>query len=374
MKFIEFYTLFRNIKFEIIKEIQMGSSEFAKNMTKISAAFFAVLLLFYFSYIFFDIIFMLAVSLLIAMIFDPVVKFLEGRNITRLTSVLIVFGVIGIFIFFALSILIPKIVSQMNTLSEALSKENVNRFIYQIEAVVKTYVPFADSADIAGRISNFLYSLVFDSINNISNIVSSLVSILAMLVIVPFMTFFILKDNQAIIKGLVNIMPNRYFEVSYWVIWKIREQLGRFVRGWIIDAFFVGLMSAVGLSILGIHNSITIGFVAGVGHLIPYFGPIIGGVPAIIISLIQFGDLSMLPSIIVLFLIIYTIDNGYIQPNVFSKSTDMHPLVIILLILIGSQLMGIFGMLLAVPVATVIKTAAREIYYGYKNYTIIKIS
>jgi len=351
----------------------MGSSELSKNLTKISAAFLAALLLFYFSYIFFDIIFMLAVSLLIAMIFDPVVKLLEGRNISRLTSVLIVFCVSGIFIFFALSILIPKIVSQMNTISEALSKENVNRFIYQIEAVAKTYIPFADSADIAGKISDFLYSLVFDSINNISDIVSSIVSILAIMVIVPFITFFILKDNQAIIKGLVNVMPNRYFEVSYWVIWKIREQLGRFVRGWIIDAFLVGVMSAVGLSILGIHNSITIGFVAGIGHLIPYFGPIIGGVPAIIISVIQFGDLSMLPSIIVLFLIIYTIDNGYIQPNVFSKSTDMHPLVIILLILIGSQLLGIFGMLLAVPVATIIKTAAREIYYGYKNYKIIRL-
>ena len=347
--------------------------KFITYLTKISAAFLAALLLFYFSYIFFDIIFMLAVSLLIAMIFDPVVKLLEGRNISRLTSVLIVFCVSGIFIFFALSILIPKIVSQMNTISEALSKENVNRFIYQIEAVAKTYIPFADSADIAGKISDFLYSLVFDSINNISDIVSSIVSILAIMVIVPFITFFILKDNQAIIKGLVNVMPNRYFEVSYWVIWKIREQLGRFVRGWIIDAFLVGVMSAVGLSILGIHNSITIGFVAGIGHLIPYFGPIIGGVPAIIISVIQFGDLSMLPSIIVLFLIIYTIDNGYIQPNVFSKSTDMHPLVIILLILIGSQLLGIFGMLLAVPVATIIKTAAREIYYGYKNYKIIRL-
>jgi len=351
----------------------MGSSEFSKNITKITAALLVAALLLYFSYIFFDIILMLAISLLIAMIFDPVVKLLESRNISRLASVLIVFGISGVFIFFALSILFPKIVSQMNTISEALSKENVNRFIYQIEAAAKTYIPFADSADIAGRISDFLSSLVFDSINNISNIVSSIVSILAIMVIVPFMTFFILKDNQTIIKGLVNIMPNRYFEVSYWVIWKIREQLGRFVRGWILDAFFVGVMSAAGLSVLGIHNSITIGFIAGVGHLIPYFGPIIGGVPAIIISLIQFGDLSMLPSIVVLFLIIYTIDNGYIQPNVFSKSTDMHPLVIILLILIGSQLLGIFGMLLAVPVATVLKTAAREIYYGYKNYKIIRL-
>lgn len=94
--------------------------------------------------------------------------------------------------------------------------------------------------------------------------------------------------------------------------------------------------------------------------------------PAIIISIIQFGDLSMLPSITIMFVIIYTFDNGYIQPNVFSKGTDIHPLLIIILILIGSQAMGILGMLLAVPTATVMKTAAREIYYGYRNYRIIK--
>ncbi|MBU2491166.1 MAG: AI-2E family transporter [Bacteroidetes bacterium] len=351
----------------------MFSGELSKSISRISISIIALITAVYFSYLFFDIILMIAISILLAMIFNPLVKLLESQNINRLVSVLIVFAFSGVGIFFILSILIPKIVSQMNTISVALSKENVDIFLSQIDVAVKTYIPFADSTDVAGKISSFISSLIFDSINNISNIVSSIVSIIAIAVIVPFMTFFILKDNQSIIKGLVNIMPNKYFEVSYWVIWKIREQLGRFVRGWILDAFLVGFMSAIGLSFLGIQNSITIGFIAGVGHLIPYFGPIIGGLPAIIISLIQFGDLSMLPSILILFVIIYTLDNGYIQPNVFSKSTDMHPLVIIILILAGSQLLGIFGMLLAVPVATVIKTAAREIYLGYKNYKIIKL-
>ena len=351
----------------------MGTTEISKKITQVSLIILAVLAVIYLSFLFFDIILMLSISLLIAMIFNPLVKLLESKNINRLTSVLIVYALNGIVIFFALSILIPKVVAQMNTISIALSKENLNNLLNQVESVAKTYIPFVDSTNLAGKMSNFLSSLFIDSINNFSNIVSSIISILAIAVIVPFMTFFILKDNSAIIKGLINIMPNRYFEVSYWVIWKIREQLGRFVRGWILDAFFVGLMSAIGLSILGIQNSITIGFIAGVGHLIPYFGPIIGGIPAIIISLIQFGDLSMLPSIIILFLIIYMLDNGFVQPKVFSKSTDMHPLFIIILILIGSQLLGVFGMLLAVPVATVIKTAAREIYYGYKNYKIIKL-
>lgn len=160
--------------------------------------------------------------------------------------------------------------------------------------------------------------------------------------------------------------------MTYLVIYKIRVQLGRFVRGWLFDAFVVGALSAIGLSILGIKNAISIGVIAGVGHLIPYFGPIVGGLPAIIISLIQFGDLSMLPGIVIMFTLVYTIDNGLIQPNVFSKSTDIHPLMIIILILVGSKILGVLGMLLAVPTATIVKTATREIYLGIKKYKIIK--
>ena len=78
------------------------------------------------------------------------------------------------------------------------------------------------------------------------------------------MSFFLLKDNAQIIKGIINIVPNRFFEFSYWVIDQISFNLGRFVRGWIFDAFLVGTLAAIGLTILGIQNSITIGFVAGI--------------------------------------------------------------------------------------------------------------
>ena len=187
------------------------------------------------------------------------------------------------------------------------------------------------------------------------------------------MTFFLLKDNQKLMHGIINIMPNRYFEFAYNVIAKVSIQLSRYVRGWILDATIVGVLAGSGLALLGINNAVSIGFIAGVGHLIPYFGPIIGGLPAIIITVVQFGDLTMLPSVIILFGLIYTLDNGFIQPNIFAKSTGMHPLIIIVLILIGSETIGLLGMLIAVPTATVIKTAIKEIYLGYKNYKIINI-
>jgi predicted PurR-regulated permease PerM len=342
---------------------------------KIGKSFIALLLLaivIYITLVFFDIILMLTISILIALIFNPLVTVIEKHGVSRLISVLIVFVLTGVVIFLGLSIFIPKIITQLNAIANNLTQEEIANLFKQIEEEMKNYLPFIDSEDLASQLSKFSSNLIVDSIDNISNIVSSIVSVIAISVIVPFMTFFLLKDNKRIVKGIINIMPNRYFEMSYSVIKQISTQLGRFVRGWILDAFLVGFMAAVGLAILGIQNSVTIGFVAGIGHLIPYFGPILGGVPAILISVIQFGDFSMFPTIVILFVIIYTIDNGYIQPNVFSKSTDIHPLIIIILILVGNQAMGIFGMLIAVPTATVIKTAAREIYNGFKNYKIIR--
>jgi len=326
----------------------------------------------YFFYIFFDLIFLLIISIFLALIFNPLVKFIENRGISRLLSVLIVFVIGGVVIVFGFSVLIPKIAGQINMLSDSITIEKTESIVKQIEESLNTYLPFFNSEGFVEKTESFFSSIFYDTFNNITNILTSIFSVLAIAVIVPFMTFFLLKDSKSIVKGIVNIMPNKYFEFSYDVINKISHQLGRFVRGWIFDAFVVGLLAAIGLSILGIKNSITIGFIAGAGHLIPYFGPLIGGLPAIILSLIQFGDLSMLPQIVIMFAIIYSFDNGYLQPNIFSKSTDIHPLMIILLILMGSQLMGVIGMLLAVPTATVIKTAAREIYYGYKNYKIIR--
>jgi predicted PurR-regulated permease PerM len=327
----------------------------------------------YILYAFSEIWAMLIIALMLSMIFKPIVDFIEGRGVRRTFSVLIVFVSTGLLSIFGISIILPKIIRQMKQIINLMTPENLDNIFGQIEGVIHNALPFLSPINLSEKISVYLQSMFNIWINDLTNIVESLFAIIAILIIVPFVTYFLLKDSTLLLKGIINIMPNKYFEVSYWVIRKISIQLSRYVRSWILDAMIVGILSGLGLAMLGINNSASIGFVAGVGHLIPYFGPIIGGLPAILISVVQFGDFSMLPKIILMFLAVYALDNGFIQPNLFSKSTDIHPLGIIILILIGSKMLGIIGMLLAVPAATVIKTAAKEFYYGYKNYKIIRM-
>ncbi len=329
-------------------------------------------LLIYLLYFFIDILIILALSILLSFIFDPLISFLEKKGINRLFSTLSIFAAAGIFIYLGFAFLLPKLIIQMNALLITFQQIDIYEQIKIVEAELVRYLPFLEPEVVAKRIESFFETLFTDTFSKVGQVLTSIVSVVAIIVIVPFITFFILKDNRKILKGLLNIMPNKYFEMSYWIIKKVSFQLGRFVRGWILDAAFVGILCGVGFYAIGIQNALPLGMIAGVGHLIPYLGPLIGAVPAIIISVIQFGNLSMLPAIVLLVMIVYALDNGFFQPYVFSKSVDMHPIIIILLIITGSQIIGVLGMLFAVPTATVIKTAAKEIYFAMKNYRIAK--
>jgi len=332
-----------------------------------------IILLLYLFYLLTEILIILALSVLLAFIFAPFVSLLESRGFNRLTATLLIFAVFGFIIYFSLSIIIPRFVFQLNQLISALEGFSFAEEIKVLEITLLHYVPFLKAGDITNRLELLINTQVMNIFDSVSTLLSSIVSVIAVLVIVPFITFFLLKDNRRILQGLLQAIPNKYFEISYYVLKKVTLRLGLFVRAWIFDATFVGMMIGFGFYFVGVPNALPLGVIAGLGHLIPYFGPVIGGIPAIIVSIVQYGDLSQVPPILLVVLITYTVDNGFVQPYVFGKSVDMHPIAIILLIISGGILFGFFGMLLAVPVATVIKTFSKEIYFATKNYKIARV-
>ncbi|MCS7054546.1 MAG: AI-2E family transporter [Ignavibacterium sp.] len=327
----------------------------------------------YISYQIITIYLLLAISLLIALILKPFVYFLEKQKLSRTLSTFIVFISFLLIIYFSISFLIPPLISQMNQLINTLKNVSFNQEISLLEKNIIKALPFIKEGEISHRIQNFFRDQIIYSLNHLFNFINSIVSFLAFVVIVPFLIFYILKDSIKIKRELVHIFPNRYFEPAYWIIKRVSDKLGKFVTGWIFDASFVGIAIGLGFYVIGVGYSLPLGVIAGIGHLIPYLGPVIGAIPAIIISLIQTGSFSLVPLIILIVAIVYTLDNGFVQPYIFSKSVDMHPLVIILLILAGGQLFGFFGMLFAIPVSTVIKTTVSEIYFVLKNYKLARM-
>jgi len=341
--------------------------------TKFFLTVSAIIIFLYLVYLLTEIIIIIALSILLAFIFAPFVSLIESRGFNRLSSTLITFLIFGFLIYFGLSIIIPRFIFQMDQLISSLEGFSLVDEMKVLEGTLIKYIPFFQTGDLTNRMEMFITSQLTNIFGTVSEILSSIFSVVAILVIVPFITFFLLKDSRRILQGILQTIPNKYFEMSYYILKKVTMRLGLFVRAWIFDATFVGMMIGFGFYFIGVPNALPLGVIAGLGHLIPYFGPIIGGIPAIIVSVVQYGDLSQIPFILLVVTLTYAVDNGFVQPYIFGKSVDMHPIAIILLIIAGGTLFGLFGMLLAVPVATVVKTFTREIYFAKKNYKIARV-
>lgn len=341
--------------------------------TRFVLGIIAISLFIYFFYVLSTLFILFALSVLLGFIFAPFVRLIEGQGISRALSTFIVFCLFGFLVYLGLSFVIPKFIFQMDQLVVELKDFSLNEQLNILEEKILGVFPLFHKGELAQKIENIFATSFNESINHITTYLSGMVSIAAFLLIVPFIAFFILKDSYTIQKSLIHIIPNKYFEMSYWILKRVSLQLGRFVRGWIFDAAFVGIVMGFGFYFIGLPNALPLGVIAGLGHLVPYLGPIIGGVPAILLSIMQTGDLSQVPLIVMIVVATYTLDNGFVQPYVFSKSVDMHPIIIILLIIAGGELLGLIGMLLAVPTATILKTLASEIYFAHKNYSIAKL-
>ncbi|MCX6136890.1 MAG: AI-2E family transporter [Ignavibacteriales bacterium] len=121
---------------------------------------------------------------------------------------------------------------------------------------------------------------------------------------------------------------------------------------------------------MGINYAIVLGIVGGIMNVIPFAGPFIGAIPVLIVTMIQFGDLSMLLPIVISTVVVQQLDQIFVQPTVFSKILDIHPLTMFLVILIGGQVLGVLGMILSIPIYTIISVTARETNWGLNNYRI----
>jgi len=207
--------------------------------------------------------------------------------------------------------------------------------------------------------------------SSVFSIIGSMVSIVTTLIIIPFATFFFLKDGRHIKKSLISMIPNRYFEMTLNLLYKTDQQLGGYLRGQFFDAMIIGILAIIALWILKVPYFILIGVFAGLTNMIPYVGPLTGAVTAIIVVLITGGGSHQIVFVAIAFAIIQLLDNVLVQPLVVAKTVNLHPLLIIFAVIIGGQFFGILGMILAVPVTGMIKVLVNEFYISIRKYRII---
>ena len=198
--------------------------------------------------------------------------------------------------------------------------------------------------------------------------IEGVISGLTFVVIVPFVAFFFLKEGRRLTRCLMTLVPNAYFELCLNLMYQANRQIGNYIRGQLLAVLVVSVLAISGLSILGVYYALPLGLLAGLANVIPFLGPLIGIVCSSIVALATGGGLAMVAKVIVMFLVIQLIDNVLIQPTMVAKSVELHPLIVLFVVMVGSQLMGIVGMLIAVPLTGIAKVSGQTIYEGVKQY------
>jgi len=150
-------------------------------------------------------------------------------------------------------------------------------------------------------------------------------------------------------------IPTRFVETTLSLVSEIDEILGRYIRGQLVESMFVAAMSTIGLLIIGVDYAFLIGILAGLGNLIPYLGPVVGALPAIVVAFAKFHSMGPVLQVLLVFALVQIIDNNIVQPLVFSRGVQLNAVIVIFVLMAGAQVGGVLGMFLAVPVACIVK-------------------
>ncbi|WP_224997259.1 AI-2E family transporter [Cesiribacter sp. SM1] len=347
------------------------------------------------TWLFSNILVYLIISLVLATLLRPLVVSISRvqlwgirlpRGMAILSSYLVVVLVLVLFV----GQFIPLISDQV----EVLGSMDFDKLYTQATEPLLRFEEFLRRYDLTQREPGFMVNSLRRYINNIfshldvQQLINSVIGFTGSLFIgvmaVLFITYFLLQEKGLLRRNLISLIPNPYFEVSIAAVYKIEKLLSNYLLALFFQMFAVFSIASLGLSLLGIKYALTIGVFAAVANLIPYAGPILGAAFGIVVAI---STTQILPGINeYLFLIakiaavfgtVQLIDNIIIQPLIFSKSVKAHPLEIFLVIFAGASLgdqLGstIIGMILAVPVYTIIRVSFLEFYMGYSKYQVFR--
>ncbi len=331
-----------------------------------------------------NIVLYLLLAIILSYILNPLVNVLAKVQIKRIglprwlltfVAFAVVFGLIyGFFALFA-----PLIGQQWSLIRNTTPEEilvALNPFLQKIE---KTLVSFHLLENQKGLLEKTIIAKISDTLgsNSVNTLVQNATDAAGSFVFgffaVLFMTFFIVKERSLLREASDSLLPDRYTEPARNAFSRVEELLSRYFLGIIAQSTIVATLIALGMWGIGIKNALLIGVFAGVINVVPYIGPVTGILFALFVGITTNLNLNfdtqlvpLLTQMAMVLIGVQLLDNWIVQPTIFSKTVNAHPLEIFIVVLMGSRVGGAFGMFLAIPVYTILRVTAREFFMGYQ--------
>lgn len=318
----------------------------------------------------------LFIALGMAYVLNPMVTLLEKRGLNRIASIIIVFSLtiiasIGFTTFLIISISSEFSSMQLNLPAYAqhlydITPKEIKRYL-DIETPAKLY---RHMDDLTQQLQNIAPDLVKPVLKFIQQAFSSTLNVILALLgylIIPLYLFYLLADMPQLKTFIDSLIPNRYRDTYFSKLNEVNTVLSGFIRGQLMVCAILAVLYSIGLVFIGIDLAVAIGTLAGAAFIIPYVGTIIGIALSMLMALLKYHDLLHPLLCLGWFCIVQGIEGMIITPKVVGDTVGLHPLTTIVALLVGGQIFGIMGMLLAVPVAAVLQIFLRSLADYYRN-------
>jgi len=296
-----------------------------------------------------DILIAFFLAIVISAALDPIVSWLEKRKIPRVLSTLALYILLIFFLAMLAYAVVPVALSEFSTLLGSLGQYSGTIFEFidtsgLIESVNQSISKFA----------NLLLSGSTSLLEVSARFLGGLATVLSVFVL----SFYLTVGKDGVEKFLLAVMPSAYEPKVLDLYGRIKKKMGQWLAGQIMLSLAIGLITFLGLWILGVKYSLLLGFIAGVFELVPFVGPIFSGSVAVLVGLTQSVNLAFY--VLILFVIIQQLENNLLVPAVTNLTTALQPVVALVSIMIGAKVFGFVGLILAIPAAVLFQELVDE--------------
>ncbi|SMO85695.1 AI-2E family transporter [Melghirimyces algeriensis] len=299
-------------------------------------------------------------------LFRPIVYFLETKGVQRVYSILLIYllfiGVIVLFIFLVgplLSKQVTRLVSEFPDLIDSLKARLVE---LQENPWVGEYFEEKNLEKLTQDFTDFLSSSITTIVTNIANFFGILANIVVVFVTVPFILFYMLKEGEQAPKQILRLLPSTQRTEGRRIMTDMDKAISSYIQGQVLVSICVGILVYIGYLIIDLDYSLLLALITMFTNVIPFIGPMIGTVPALIVAFIDVDSTFMVIKVLIVTVLVQQLEGNFISPQVMGRTLNIHPLTIILLLLVAGSLGGFLGLLLAVPTYAVLKVVVSHTY------------
>jgi len=310
------------------------------------------------------------ISALLAYLADPIVDKLEAKKLSRTVSVSVVFTVLSVFGLILLLVLVPLLTSQIGALIKRLPE-----YLTLLQTTIEpwlTSIGFSVEVFDVSTIKHALTSYWAEAGQVAGGIFSymtrsgmAVLQWLVNLVLVPVVTFYLLRDWDILVARFRELLPRRHAEKFIELSLECDDMLAAFIRGQLMVMLALASIYTIGLAMIGIELSLLLGVAAGIVSFVPYLGLIVGIGLAGLAAFLQFHEWLPVIMVVLVFSVAQVVEAVVLTPRFVGERIGLHPVAVIFAVLAGGQLFGFTGVLLALPVAAVVMVLLRHTHQRY---------